>query len=56
MGESENQPLVMESEVEVRKFITLNIQIKMKKTENNDEESSDSIYSVFSFPPDYNIS
>ena len=43
MGESENRPLVMESEVEVRKFITLNIQIKMKKTENNDEESSDSI-------------
>ena len=46
----------MESEVEVRKFITLNIQIKMKKTENNDEESSDSICSVFSFPPDCNIS
>ena len=42
MGESENQPLVMESEVEVHKFITLNIQIKMKKIENNDEESSDS--------------
>ena len=56
LGESENQSLVMESEVEVHKFFTLNIQMNMKKTENNAEEGSDSIYSVFSFPPDYNIS